>query len=459
MQCEPGQQHHRTTGYWVFLFGCLILHRLRPHRLDAQDNPKMRNRPTGTNPECGNLIAGVSRAIKAWLSSVCAYLSLPSAIKMLIQRVLSYLLPAATHQYNYSYNSTALPEDQVTLLFDLHRALVSTPSVSYSESHAGHLLSRFLKGQGLTVDHQPVGEDRFNILAYKGLANDTKVVLTSHIDTVPPFFGYQVTQDGTQIYGRGSVDDKASVAAQTVAFLSLFESLEEGQVALLFDVGEEHGGDGIRWVEENIDYQWNTVIFGEPTELKLGVGHKGGFTGVVNVTGRASHSGYPELGIDANSILIDVLASIKAIEWPSDELLGPSTVNIGKLEGGVAANVISPHAEAHVLVRVSGELESLEGLINDAINSTGHGVHVEFGSSGFAHGPVFFDYKIPGFESIVLGYGTDAFALEKNAVKHKILYGPGTIHVAHGPEEHISTDELISAVQGYKDLIKWALEQ
>jgi acetylornithine deacetylase len=244
-----------------------------------------------------------------------------------------------------------------------------------------------------------------------------------------------------------------------IAFLELVDELEDGEVSLLFDVGEEYGGDGIRYVENEVDYHWETVIFGEPTELKLGVGHKGGYGGVINVTGLASHSGYPELGIDANSILIDVLTKLKNLDLPSDELLGNSSLNIGLIEGGVAGNVISPHASASLLFRVTGALDQFPSLVKQAIKETEYASHVDYVEYEFKEGPVFFEYQIPGFQSIVLGYGTNAFTLKKNKIPHKILYGPGTIHVAHGPNEHVTTDDLIEAVQGYKKLIKWSLEQ
>lgn len=112
--------------------------------------------------------------------------------------------------------------------------------------------------------------------AYKGNKRETKVLLTSHIDTVPPFFGYRI--EGDRIYGRGSVDDKNCVAAMIVALEELLKEKEvqEDDVALLFVVEEEVGGSGMQFANENLGVDsWKAVIFGEPTEMKLGVGHKG----------------------------------------------------------------------------------------------------------------------------------------------------------------------------------------
>ena len=99
-----------------------------------------------------------------------------------------------------------------------------------------------------------------------------------HIDTVPPHYGYEV-HNHNQIWGRGSVDDKACVAAQFHAVQELLASrdISPNDVSLLFVVGEELGGDGMRRVND-LEMEWHTVIFGEPTELKLATGHKGSWS-------------------------------------------------------------------------------------------------------------------------------------------------------------------------------------
>lgn len=120
------------------------------------------------------------------------------------------------------------------------------------------------------------GRERANLYAYKGTERNTRILLTSHIDTVPPFFGYRVEDD--KIYGRGTVDDKNCIAAMVVALEELLaeKKVDEKDVALLFVVEEEVGGPGMQFANEHLGVDsWDTVIFGEPTEMKLGVGHKG----------------------------------------------------------------------------------------------------------------------------------------------------------------------------------------
>lgn len=148
------------------------------------------------------------------------------------------------------------------------------------ENSVGIYLKTYLEGLGYTVEWQPVpgktNRERANVYAYKGTERNTQVLLTSHIDTVPPYFGYRV--EGDRIYGRGSVDDKNCVAAMIVALEELFaeKRVTPEDVGLLFVVEEEVGGPGMQFANKNLDIKsWKSVIFGEPTEMKLGIGHKG----------------------------------------------------------------------------------------------------------------------------------------------------------------------------------------
>ncbi|KAH3670254.1 hypothetical protein WICMUC_004907 [Wickerhamomyces mucosus] len=382
-------------------------------------------------------------------------------IASLFQSVLSLQTSFLTDSINlqdYTFTENyGLSDEKISQLFDLHKFLVSIPSVSYHEQGIGGKLFGYLRHKGLNVEKQDVGQGRFNILAYKGSINETKVLLTSHIDTVPPFFPYYLSDNGTKIHGRGTTDDKGSVASQIIAYLDILDELDDGDVSLLFDVGEENGGDGFKYVAEHIDYRWDTIIYGEPTENKLGIGHKGGYHGAINVTGKAAHSGYPELGINANKILIEFLYKLQSHELPYDNILGNSSLNVGLIGGGVAGNVISPNAAATLAFRVASDLESFPHIVQSTIEQTTGGEHIEFiGGKGIS--PIYFKNDIEGFEKIILGYGTDASAVTKTPPKNSILYGPGSIHVAHSAEEFVSTDDLIEAVDGYKRLIRESLK-
>lgn len=104
---------------------------------------------------------------------------------------------------------------------------------------------------------------------------------------------------------------------------------------------------------------FDQIVFGEPTENKIAIGHKGMVTFNVSCSGKASHSGYPNLGSSANEKLVNVLYALKGHDWPIDDTLGNTTFNIGKIEGGVAANVIPAFASAQLSIRVARDLEGI----------------------------------------------------------------------------------------------------
>ncbi|KAI9797024.1 MAG: hypothetical protein M1833_005857 [Piccolia ochrophora] len=339
-------------------------------------------------------------------------------------------------------------------LLSLHHDLVTIESVTGNELAVGNYLADYLTGRDFTVEKQEVTKDRYNLHAYLGKQRNTTTLVTSHIDTVPPFIDYSVRNG--QIWGRGSADAKGSVATQIRAVEELLhaDEISSGDVALLFVVGEEVHGDGMHGAND-LGLAWTSVIFGEPTELKLATGHKGLFGFKVRATGKAGHSGYPELGVNANSMLIRALAKLDALELPSSERFGNTTLNIGRMEGGVAGNVIPAYAEADVFVRLAaGSPTEAQKIILDALEGTGEeGLKVEFVVKGYS--PVPLDSDVKGFDKIVVNYGTDVPYLKGEHKRY--LYGPGSILVAHSDHEHVSIEDLEHAVEGYKTLIRKSL--
>lgn len=289
----------------------------------------------------------------------------------------------------------------------LHRDLVKIESISGNENAVGEYLADYLKSHNFTVDKQDVGplasssfgdskkSQRFNILAYRGDTRRSRVLVSSHIDTVPPFWPYEVRQDN-DIRGRGTVDAKGCVAAQITAVQNLLSSREihEGDVAMLFVVGEEVGGDGMRRAND-FNLTWETAIFGEPTELKLASGHKGMFGFRIKASGKAGHSGYPWLAESANAMLVPALAALLKLEGPSSEKYGNTTLNVGKMEGGVASNVIAETAVALVAMRLaSGTAEDAKKAVLDTMRAVDD--RLEFESAIEGYGPVSLDSDVEG---------------------------------------------------------------
>jgi acetylornithine deacetylase len=387
-------------------------------------------------------------------------------------------------------------------LLTLHRALCEVESITNNENAVGRLLVSYLEAHNFTVTTQEVPQPasstikkpRYNIFARsKSSSSSTdggawisgpSVLLTSHIDTVPPFLPYKLSTPANAspgsptrlsrsevfISGRGTVDAKACVATQIHAVLSLLRSsaVSAADLALLFVVGEEATGDGMLHFSASPlhhslrkDPGYSAVIFGEPTELKLASGHKGVMRVDLTARGKAAHSGYPWLGRSANSMLIPALMVLDRLGdlAPEEgglgrsEKYGNSTVNVGLMRGGVAANVVAEHAEASVLMRLAGgTIEEAKGVVSRAVG--GMGLEVNF-SQGY--GPVGLDADVQGFGVITVNYGTDVPNLEVREGVKRYLYGPGSILVAHSDHEGLTVGDLEEAVEGYKKLVLHAL--
>lgn len=322
-------------------------------------------------------------------------------------------------------------------VFELTRKLISIPSISGDEKAVAVFLAEYLTSAGFDVELQEAGDNRPNVYARLG---EPEVVLSTHTDTVPPYV--ELNEDDDFIYGRGACDTKGIIAAMLKAGDAL---MEEGvrDFGLLFVVGEEAGSIGARQANE-IPNRSRYLINGEPTESKLALGSKGALRAILRSRGRAAHSAYPEKGESAIDKLLGVLADLRQVDWPRDETLGATTMNIGMIKGGVAANVIPPEAEGELMFRVVTTNESLKRVIEGVAGSR---VEIEY---TFACDPVFTE-KIDGFETTVVAFTTDIPALGNWG--KPLLFGPGSILDAHTPGEKISKREIVAAVEIYKQMV------
>src|ERR1044072_2317578 len=177
-------------------------------------------------------------------------------------------------------------------LFELTRRLIDIPSVSGEELEVGRFLASYLEGLGYGVELQEVEAGRANVLATTG--SRARVVLSTHMDTVPPFIASG--EDDENIYGRGSCDARDIIAAQVTAAERLRgEGLEE--LGLLFTVDEELGSLGARAADSHaLAAECEYLINGEPTENKLAVGSQGSPRGALAAAGGAGAAAGPEGG-------------------------------------------------------------------------------------------------------------------------------------------------------------------
>jgi acetylornithine deacetylase len=322
-------------------------------------------------------------------------------------------------------------------LVPLARTLIDIDSTTGREEDCGRWLAAYLRERGYRVEEQPVSNGRCNILA---TLDPPSVVLSTHFDCVPPFFPSGIDEE--RLHGRGSCDAKGILAAQITAVERLRDSGIR-QVGLLFVVGEERGSDGARAANE-LAGDCRFLINGEPTDGRLGAATRGVLRVRLAATGRAAHSSYPDAGESAIEKLLDALLRLRELPLPNDPLLGRTHYTIGLIAGGVAPNVIPPSAEAEVMFRTVGPAAELQPTL-DALRQ-----YVD--SSIVLEVPAVSLKTVPGFETAVFPFTTDIPFL--TAWGTPLLFGPGSVLVAHTDHEHILIEELHRAVDQYAALAR-----
>ena len=331
-------------------------------------------------------------------------------------------------------------------LFELTRALVDIESTTGHEKNVSDYLFAHLST--LTARHNGQVErilaepNRDNIFAFWG---EPAVTLSTHTDTVPPFFGSH--EDGDFIWGRGSCDAKGIIAAMIAAVEKLLAAGTRN-FGLLFVVGEERNSAGARAAAATPRGS-RFLINGEPTENHLALGSKGALRYEITTHGKLAHSAYPELGHSAIHTLLEVLQDIRQIPLPEDSLLGGSTLNIGTIDGGRAPNVVADLAEAEIMFRTVGD----PAKIREAVSAAAAGRAVV---SEVFYTPAVQLAKLDGLPTTVVAFTTDIPSFE-GTWGQPFLIGPGSIHVAHTAEERISKRELSDAVDIYARMVSQLL--
>jgi acetylornithine deacetylase len=320
------------------------------------------------------------------------------------------------------------------------RALIDIDSTTGREQAAGTWLASELERRGYQVERQAVADGRFNVIAW---LDDPAVVLSTHFDCVPPFFPSAV-RDGV-LYGRGSCDAKGILAAQVAAAERLREAGER-RVGMLFVVGEERGSDGAT-AANRAPRGSAFLINGEPTDGQLGIATRGILRLRLNALGRAAHSATPDHGESAIDKLLDALVRMRSLTWPSDPDLGETFYTLGLIEGGIAPNVISPSASAEVMFRIVGSADEVLRIARTLEPS----VTIE----EVLRVPMVRLHTIPGMPAAVFPFTTDVPLLDRWGTP--LLFGPGSILVAHTSDEHVRITELESAVDRYTSIARACL--
>ena len=329
---------------------------------------------------------------------------------------------------------------------ELTRQLVEIDSTTFCEGEAGDFLAEFLAGREWAVEKTAVpqtdegcGGPRWNV--YAGLAEGAPdLVFSTHIDTVPPYIPFR--EDEEFLYGRGVCDAKGIIAAQAAAA----EALRAAgyRIGLLFVSGEERDSSGAKVANENPKGS-RFLINGEPTDNRLALASKGALRAVLKASGVMAHSAYPELGDSAIHKLVKALDRVLEIDLPVTEDVGPSTLNVGQIHGGYAPNVIADKAEAHILTRLVGPSEPVRAAMAEAVNGL---AEVDFTLDI----PFLRLRAVEGLPTMIAKFTTDIPWLTNWG--EPLLLGPGSIQVAHTPNERIRKKEILEAAELYVQVAK-----
>jgi acetylornithine deacetylase len=321
----------------------------------------------------------------------------------------------------------------------LTRRLVDVDSTTGREEAVGEILTDLLAARGWRVRRQPVDASRFNVVAACGPAPPV-VTFSTHFDCVPPFFPSRM--EGDRVYGRGACDAKGILASQIVAAERL-RAEGRAEIALLFVVAEERGSEGAMAANAQA-LPSRFLVNGEPTDNRLASATRGVLRVQLTASGRAAHSSYPELGESAIEKLVDAIVGLRSIELPVDAHFGRTTYTVGVIDGGVAPNVVPPRATAEVLFRTVGPLDDLRRQLEPLRGIVG--VEDVLGI------PPVVMHTVPGFDTAAFPYTTDVPLLSNWG--RPLLYGPGSVLVAHTDQEHVNVADLHRAVDDYVRLAR-----
>jgi acetylornithine deacetylase len=320
------------------------------------------------------------------------------------------------------------------------RSIIDIDSTTGREQEAGAWLAGELRRRGYTVVEQTVERGCANILA---TLDDPTVVFSTHFDCVPPFFPSRV--EGGRLIGRGACDAKGILAAQVAAAERLRASGER-RVGMLFVVGEERGSDGAM-AANGLPNRCKYLINGEPTDSRLATATRGVLRVKLTATGRAAHSSTPEQGESAIEKVVDAIVQLRSLPLPANPTLGQTFYTVGLIDGGVAPNVVPARASAEVMFRTIGPAEDvLSSLVPlEAWVSVSEVLRV----------PPIRMHVVDGFDTRVFPFTTDVPFLDRWGTP--LLFGPGSILVAHTDGEFVTIDELSAAVDGFERLARGCL--
>ena len=371
----------------------------------------------------------------------------------------------------------------------LLRDMIAIPSVNPMRANSGesvekgmaNFIETVLARAGIDCQRQQVAPGRDNVIGIvHATGSDAKgLMLNSHMDTVPvdnmsinPFD--PVVENGS-VFGRGSCDAKASIAAMLAAVIDYANQPERPAPVVLAAMADEEFGFSGSWKLIEDSWPVSACIVGEPTQLRRVIAHKGIVRWRIVVHGLSAHGAEPELGRNAVydgarvALALEDFAQHLALKEPHP-LLGHSTLNVGRVAGGHAVNIVPdkcvfeldcrllPAADAHYVVH------DCERFVRERL---GDSVRFDFEDPFLTDPPLETAPGAPvvellaraqqeefGLEKELAGanYGTDGSKLARAGIT-TVVCGPGNIAQAHTANEFIEIEQVELATRMYRRLL------
>ena len=334
-------------------------------------------------------------------------------------------------------------------LFREARELIEIESITGAEGACVDHAERLLRDSGLPVESIPVAPGRRDLLAGPP---EPRVLLCTHLDTVPPYVPY--SEDEEFLRGRGTCDAKGIAAAMLEAARRLLAAGRK-DFGILLVVGEEVDHAGALAADARV--RAKSIIVGEPTRNLLARGHKGVLHIRLHAKGRAAHSAYPERGESAVHILLEAIQRLRVADFGSDPVLGNCTVNVGRIAGGVAPNVLAPEAWAELMFRAAVPLADLRRGIEACLwPEGGRATDPRLSVGEVTSMPPTRTGELAGFPTTVVSFGTDIPFLGRVGTPY--LIGPGDILDAHTADEKVARRELLEGAAIYEKMVGMLLD-
>lgn len=355
----------------------------------------------------------------------------------------------------------------------------STPDVG--EIDCANVLADFFLAAGIEPKVDVWNSNRANLTAVlKSTGQKPALLFVGHLDVVPAekrgwqFAAFTAAEQGGKIFGRGSCDMKAGLAATAAAMADIFRSgvKLKGYMIFAATAGEETDSAGTRRFFES--YVKNTSglcgsIVPEPTNFELVVAHRGLLWLQITTKGKTAHGSMPQLGINAIEsmrLFLNELARYDGTNIRPDKLLGGSSMSVNKITGGSATNIVPDRCLAQIDIRtVPGQNHSRIAQDIEKIFSELSGQKADFQAELNVLRDVAALSTDPNCEFVsrlkeltnksdvkAVPFTTDApFIAQLNIPV--VVFGPGRPELCHKPDEYIETEDLQKAIDFYKKII------